>query len=156
MKRRVYIETSVVSYLTAFPSRDIVRAAHQQVTREWWEKRSQFELCVSQFVLDEAALGDPDAAAARLAALDGATSLRTTPAVTALATDLLKAGDLPKKALVDAFHVAVAAVHGVEHLLTWNCRHIANAIMRGRIEATCRSHGFEPPTISTPVDFAKE
>lgn len=156
MKPRLYVETSIVSYLTAFPSRDLVRAAHQQVTRDWWAIRGQFDLYVSQFVIDEASAGDAGAAADRLAALRNATLLDTTPEAVSLAGELIRIGDLPAKALVDAFHIAVATVHGMDYLLSWNCRHIANAMMRGRIETTCRSLGFEPPTICTPVELAQE
>ena len=156
MKPRLYIETSIVSYLTAFPSRDLIRAAHQQVTRDWWATRAEFDLYFSEFVIDEASAGDPEAAAQRLVALREATLLTTTPDASALATELVRVGDLPQKALIDSFHIAVAAVHGMDYLLSWNCRHIANAVMRGRIEATCRSRGIEPPIICTPVEFAKE
>ncbi|HET9225429.1 MAG TPA: type II toxin-antitoxin system VapC family toxin [Thermoanaerobaculia bacterium] len=156
MKPRLYVETSVVSYLTALPSRDLVLAAHQKVTRDWWGTRTQFDLYVSQFVIDEASAGDESAAAARLAALREAILLDTTPEAVSLARELVRMGDLPEKALVDAFHIAIAAVHGMDYLLSWNCRHIANAKMRGRIETTCRSYGFEPPTICTPIELAKE
>lgn len=156
MKPRVYVETSIVSYLTAFPSRDLVRAAHQQITRDWWATRDQFDLYLSQFVLDEASAGDPGAAADRLVALRGVALLSTTPAAAGLAGELVRVGDLPTKATVDAFHIAVAAVHGIDYLLSWNCRHIANATMRGRIEMTCRARGFEPPIICTPTEFDKE
>jgi predicted nucleic acid-binding protein len=156
MKPRLYIETSIISYLTANPSRDLVRAAHQQVTRDWWETRAQFELYISQFVLDEASAGDQGAAARRLAALREATVLDTTPDVVNLAGELTRAGDLPKKAVVDAFHIAVASIHGMDYLLSWNCRHIANAAMRSRIESTCRSYGVEPPTICTPIELDAE
>jgi hypothetical protein len=156
MKPRLYIETSIVSYLTAFPSRDLVRAAHQQVTHDWWAVRAQFELYVSQFVVDEASAGDQAAAAKRLAALQEATLLNTTQSAVSLATELVRMGDLPVKALVDAFHISIAAVHGMDYLLSWNCKHIANAAMRGRIESTCRAHGVEPPTICTPNEFFTE
>lgn len=156
MKPKLYVETSIVSYLTALPSRDLLRAAHQQVTRDWWVERTQFELYVSQFVIDEASAGDRSAAAKRLAALQEATLLNTTPDAVSLARELVRVGDLPATALVDAFHIAVAAVHGMDYLLSWNCKHIANATLRGRIEATCRSHGAEPPTICTPIELATE
>jgi hypothetical protein len=156
MKPRLYIETSIVSYLTALPSRDLVRAAHQQVTHDWWAGRAQFELYVSEFVIDEASAGDRSAAAMRLAALRDATMLNTTPGAVSLARELVRMGDLPKSAIVDAFHIAIAAVHGMDYLLSWNCKHIANAAMRGRIEATCRSHGVEPPAICTPFELAME
>ena len=118
--------------------------------------RAQFELYVSEFVIDEAAAGDPGAAAKRLAALRDATLLNTTPGAVSLARELVRVGDLPKGAMVDAFHIAIAAVHGMDYLLSWNCKHIVNAAMRGRIEATCRSHGVEPPTICTPIELALE
>jgi hypothetical protein len=156
MKPRLYIETSIVSYLTALPSRDLVRAAHQQVTRDWWTRRAQFDLYVSQFVIDEASAGDPSAAAERLRALRDATLLNTTPDAVSLARELIRMGDLPTRAVVDAFHIGVAAVHGMDYLLSWNYRHIANATMRSRIEATCRALGVEPPTICTPIELAKE
>jgi len=156
MKPRLYVETSIVSYLTAFPSRDLVRAAHQQVTHDWWAVRAQFELYVSQFVIDEASAGDSAAAAKRLAALQEATLLNTTQGAVSLARELVRVGDLPARAMVDAFHIAIAAVHGMDYLLSWNCKHIANATMRVRIESTCRSHGVEPPTICTPIELATE
>jgi hypothetical protein len=156
MKPRLYMETSIVSYLTALPSRDLVLAAHQQVTHGWWSVRAQFELYISQFVIDEASLGDRAAAARRLVVLQEATLLNTTPGAVSLARELVRAGYLPARAIVDAFHIAIAAVHGMDYLLSWNCKHIANATMRSRIESTCRSHGFEPPTICTPLELVTE
>jgi len=155
-KPRLYLETSIVSYLTARPSHDLILAAHQQVTRDWWETRSSFELFVSQFVLDEAKEGDSEAAGRRLSALREATLLELTPDTGRLAREILGQGGMPAKAYADAVHVAVAAVHGLDYLLTWNCSHIANATMRGKIEAICRATGFEPPVICTPVELVKE
>src|SRR5262249_6790590 len=133
-KTRVYIETTVVSYLQAKPSRDVVIAGHQQTTHEWWDAhRDGYELCVSLLVLQEAAAGDPHAAQERLAILKLMTPLETTESALALAKDLLAAGALPPKAAEDALHIAIAAANGVPYLLTWNCRHMANATMRPRI-----------------------
>jgi hypothetical protein len=151
----VYVETSIVSYLTARPSRNLIVAAHQRVTRDWWANRSNFDLYVSQFVMDEAA-GDAQAAAKRLKAITGATVVDVTDAAVVLAEDLVRHGALPQDARVDAFHVALAAVHGMHYLLTWNCRHIANAVLRGTIEERCRASGVEPPTICTPLQLPKE
>lgn len=124
----VYLETTIPSYLTAWPSRDLVIAAHQQVTRDWWEaRRRNFELRISQFVLDEASSGDESASEARLQSLDGIPLLDVTESARELAEQILRAGAVPSKAALDAGHIAVAAVHGVDFLLTWNCRHIANA-----------------------------
>ena len=156
-KPKVYVETTVVSYLTARPSRDLVRAAHQEVTCEWWATRGGFALFISQFVLDEAAAGDAGAAAQRLEALRDATLLDVTENAIVLASDLVAGGGLPAKARVDALHVAMAVVHGMDFLLTWNCKHIANAATRGTIEELCRAAGFEPPIICTPLELnAKE
>lgn len=156
MKPTAYLETTVISYLTALPSRDLVLAAHQQVTREWWSARAAFELYVSQFVLDEASAGDPAAAARRADALRGLPVLDLTQDATLLAAEFVRAGGIPARARIDALHVAVASVHGIDYLVTWNCVHIANATMRGRLEAICRSAGFDPPIICTPIELVQE
>jgi predicted nucleic acid-binding protein len=156
MKSSIYVETSIVSYLTARPNRDLVRAAHQEVTREWWAKRSAFDLYISQLVVDEAAAGDAGAAAQRLEALRDVRRLELTTDATALGRELLREAALPSKATADALHIALAAVHGMDCLLTWNCAHIANATMRPRIEAICRANGFEPPVICTPLELMEE
>jgi hypothetical protein len=153
MKPTVYVETTVPSYLTAWPSRDVVRAGEQQVTRDWWERRTDFELRVSSLVLLECGAGDSEAAALRLAALDGVPVLAQTPEAETLADTLLREVPLPAKAAADALHIAVAAVNGVGYLLTWNCTHIANATLRPRIEAICRQLGYEPPVICTPKEL---
>lgn len=153
MRARVYIETSIVSYLSAQTSRDVVLAAHQRITRQWWRGRGNYSLLVSQVVLDEAALGDPTARARRLRALRRIPILRLTDEATRLAGQIVQRGVLPKKATVDALHIAIAAAHQVDYLLTWNCKHIANATMRGTIEAICRSAGLRPPIICTPEEL---
>ena len=155
-KNAVYLETSVVSYLTALGSRDLVSAAHQEVTRAWWAGRQAFDVYISQFVLDEAGAGDPNAASRRLVALEGLPLLEVTDDVFGLASRLIADGGLPVKARVDAFHVAVATVHGVDYLLSWNCTHIANASLRTKIESICRASGFRPPVICTPIELTEE
>lgn len=149
----VYVETSIVSYLTAKPSRDVVLAAHQTLTRDWWRGRSAYELVTSQLVLDEAAAGDPHARVRRLAALRGVPVLPLTDPAVRLAKELVARGALPENATVDAFHIGVAAAHEVSYLLTWNCKHLANAAMRSTIEAACRSQGLRPPVICTPEEL---
>lgn len=156
MKSRIYLETSVISYLTAWPSRDLVRAGHQETTREWWATRSTFELYISQLVLEEAAAGDPAAAAKRLEAVRDVPVLELTTEATGLARDLVREAALPAKAAADALHIAIAAVQGMDCLVTWNCAHIANATMRPKIEAICRANGFEPPVICTPLELVEE
>jgi hypothetical protein len=153
MKPRVYVETPILSYLAALPSRDLVQAAHQQLTVEWWGSRDRFDLFVSEAVLAEVRKGDPAAAARRLGATEGLRVLSATDDAQKLATALLRAAVMPGKAAIDAAHVAIATVHGLEFLLTWNCTHIANASMRPRIEAVCRESGFQPPIICTPEEL---
>lgn len=156
MKPRVYIETTIPSYLTAWPSNDLLRAAHQQVTREWWDKRAAFDLYISQLVVIECQAGDPKAAAERLAALTGLPILDQTTEVATLAEALVREVPLPPRAGADAVHIATAAVHGMHYLLTWNCTHIANATLRPRIEEVCRAAGCEPPLICTPQELPPE
>lgn len=153
---RVYVETTILSYLTALPSRDLIRAAHQQITTEWWANREQFSLFVSEAVLAEASRGDAEAAKRRLLAAQGLGVLSATTEAQALASALLQSAALPQKAAIDAVHVALAAVHGMDFLLTWNCTHIANAIMRPRIEAVCEANGFKAPVICTPEELVEQ
>jgi predicted nucleic acid-binding protein len=150
MKPRAYIETAVPSYLTAWPSRDLIRAAHQQITREWWLGRDALELFTSRLVLEECRAGDSQAALERLAALAGIPLLEQLPEAASLAEALIQMVELPPRAAADALHIALAAIHGMDYLVTWNCTHIANAVLRPRIESTCRAQGFEPPVICTP------
>jgi hypothetical protein len=153
-KPPVYIETSIVSYLTAWPTSDTLRQAHQDLTKRWWsEQRQNFVLFTSQFVLDEAADGDSAAAAERLGALAGIDLLALRPEVEPLARQLLDAGALPAKARLDALHLAMATVHRMSYLLTWNCKHLANASLWRRIDLVCRSAGYQPPTICTPLEL---
>ena len=156
MKSKVYVETTIVSYLSASPSRDIVLAAHQQLTREWWAHRARFDLFVSRPVLTEVARGDADAAARRIAALDGIPVLLVSAEASELADRLLTTTVLPAKAAIDALHVAVAVLNGMDYLLTWNCTHIANAAIRGRIEQACRAAGMQAPIICTPEELTEE
>ena len=152
---RVYIETSIVSYLTARPSRDIVLAAHQTLTRAWWRRRRTYNLFVSQLALDEASAGDPEMRRRRLRVLTNLTVLPLTESATELARALIRHRALPQKATVDAFHIGVAAAHNVEYLLTWNCKHLANAAMRRRIEAVCKAQGLQPPIICTREELPR-
>jgi predicted nucleic acid-binding protein len=154
MLPKVYIETSIVSYLTGRPSREVVALGHQQVTRDWWEKeRLGFELYTSEVVIAEAERGDPAAARSRLSVL--ATLPRLTPTETseALIPVLLRESRLPPDAVLDMAHISIATVHGMAYLLTWNCRHIANARIVRIVERVCRDRGFEPPVLCTPDEL---
>lgn len=157
MKPKIYIETSVVSYLTARPSRDLIIAANQQITQEWWQvRRSEFDLYVSQMVVQEASVGDPTAAEQRLQVLDETPLLELTEEAVTFAEKLVQEGALPPNAVEDALHIAVAALNGMDYLLTWNFKHLANATMRYRIEQVCRQMGYEPPIICTPQELLEE
>ena len=157
LKPKIYLETSIVSYLTAQPSRDIVTAARQQVTREWWQRRREgFDLYVSEFVLSEAGLGDVKLAELRLQALQGIDLVQLSEDGALLARELVAKGPLPEKAAVDALHIAAAVGAGVDYLLTWNFKHLANAAMRSKIESICRLRGYEPCIICTPEELLEE
>jgi len=154
VKPTVYIETSIPSYLTGRSSRDLIVAANQELTKEWWDTRKDdFQLVISELVSQEASAGDPRAAKRRLSVIQLLPELNITDEVGNLAMVLLKKTPLPHKAHVDALHIAVAAINGIEYLLTWNCTHINNAILRPKIESLCRSEGFEPPIICTPQEL---
>ncbi len=134
-----------------------MRAAHQQITREWWARRDGFDLYSSRLVVQECQAGDgPQAAADRLAALAGIPLLAQGPEVAELAEALIRGVPLPETAAADSLHIATAAVHGMQYLLTWNCTHLANAALRPGIEAMCRAAGFEPPLICTPQELPTE
>ncbi|MCY3840292.1 MAG: DNA-binding protein [Gammaproteobacteria bacterium] len=150
MKPRVYVETSVVSYLTAEPSRDIVIAGRQHSTREWWAVAPErFELVTSDLVLQEAGGGDvtaPD----RVDALASLVRLDEMAAARRFTERLLRRGAVPERAATHAAHLAVAAVNGIDYLVTWNSAHIANAATRRRIEAECLRAGFDCPVVCRP------
>jgi predicted nucleic acid-binding protein len=153
-KPRVYLETSVLSYLTSRPSRDIVIAANQQVTREWWNNRRHlYDIFISQFVLDEAAAGDPTAARERLKSIEHLQQVELIPEAARLATAILSSGRFPASAASDAVHIALAAAHRMDFLLTCNCSHIANAMNARFIEALCRRNELESPIICTPHEL---
>ncbi len=154
MRERVYIETTFVSYLTARPSRDLIVAAHQQITHDWWDtRREDFELCASELVFQEAGGGDPQAAHERLEVLKDMVLLETRQEALELAQELVRAGALPAKAFEDALHIAIAADQKIPYLLTWNLRHMANATMRPLIETVCVSKGYKAPIICTPEEL---
>lgn len=154
---RVYLETTIFSYLAARPSRDLIAAANQQLTREWWDqRRGDFALCLSEAVLRETRAGDPPVAARREELTVDLPLLVITQEVVALAEALVRRGPLPPKAATDAVHIAVAAVHGVDYLLTWNCKHIANAEMRQRVFTVCEGRGHRMPVICTPAELMGE
>ncbi len=154
MPEAVFIETTIPSYYVARPPQDIVQAARQRLTIEWWDKhRSKYELLSSQIVIDEIAQGESAMAAKRLQMLADVRLLVINDAVVEVAEGLLTDGVVPAKAADDAFHIACAGVHRVDFLLTWNCRHIANPHNRDRIRRRFDGHGLDLPVICTPEEF---
>ena len=157
MKPKLYVETTVVGYLSQRISRDVITAGHQKITRKWWAtRRHAFDLYVSELVLDEAAAGDPDEASRRLSLMAGMSVLESSAQAEALATVLLKRKALPAKARGDAVHLAIAAVNRMEYLLTWNYRHLINASLALMMARVCKKHGYRCPTICTPEQLLVE
>jgi hypothetical protein len=154
MALSVYLETTIPSYLTAWRSPEVVMAARQEITRDWWEyRRVNFELFVSQLVIDEASSGDPDAVSRRLSIVDGIPLIGPQPDSGNLVETLIRELALPDRALADAAHIALSVVNGMDYLLTWNCTHIANAANRPIIEDVCRALGYAAPVICTPEEL---
>ncbi|MFL6261067.1 MAG: type II toxin-antitoxin system VapC family toxin [Thermoanaerobaculia bacterium] len=154
MKARVYIETTVISYLAARPSRDLIVAAHQKLTLDWWtDQRSRFDLFTSEFVFREASAGDQEMARKRLDLLAEIPVLAIEEPALSLAGDLIRRGIVPQIYAEDASHIAIATVHGMDYLLTWNCKHIANAQIQRSIGTIARDAGYEPPVICTPEEL---
>lgn len=157
MSETVYVETSMVGYLTARPSNNLILMANLEITRRWWETcRSQFTLYISQVVLDEAVQGDPEMALKRLEILQNLPVLELTEDVQDLGAHFLKRSSLPSKASDDAIHIAAATVHGLNYLLTWNCKHIANAQIQRKLAEICLDFKYKLPTICTPYELMGE
>lgn len=154
LKSTVYLETTIPSLLAARASRDVLIAGQQQATRNWWrERRQRYQLFISGLVLAESRRGDVTAAKARDEVLQACKVLEYTEAAQVLAQKILTTHLLPAKAAVDAAHIAVAAVHEMDFLLTWNCRHIANAAIVDKVRAVCSAAGYAPPVICTPLEL---
>jgi hypothetical protein len=154
MMPSAYLETTIVSYFCARPSRDLIIAAQQEITRHWWQERlPRYHIVISDFVLREAIAGDALAAKKRISALNQFPLLDVTADVEKLANWFLHKLLVPRKKLIDAMHISVAAVHGIDYLVTWNCSHIANAEMRTAISFACDEMGYRCPTICTPQEL---
>ena len=154
---RVYIESTIPSYVVARPARDLLQAARQQLTRDWWDlKRERHALFTSQVVLDEIAAGEPEMARRRLELIAGLMVLDLTDVAESLAGQILQSGLLPARADSDAAHIALATVHRMDILLTWNCRHIANAAIEGRLRRQVQAQGYDLPAICTPEELLGE
>ena len=157
MKPKGYLETTIPSLLVARPSRFLRVASDQQVTLEWWEtRRKHFNLHVSELVLDEISRGEPVMATARQAALKECAILEALDEAQELGEAIVRAKLIPAKAAADAFRISMAAVHGMDFLLTWNCRHIANAAIADRLRSLCEKAGYNVPVLCTPNELMIE
>jgi hypothetical protein len=153
-KPTVYIETTIPSFLTARPSNNLIVAGKQETTRQWWSQRkNKYEFFVSQLVVDECARGDVAAAGRRMKAIEGISSLEVDAEVILITDTIMESGVIPPKAAADAGHIAVASRHGMDFLVTWNCTHIANAEILGRISFFVSEAGYWLPVICTPDEL---
>ena len=154
VKKKVYVETSVISYLASRTSRGVLTLAMQKMTADWWSNRRwDFDVYVSELVFDESRRGDADAVRRRMVILKEIGTLAVNDSVTALAKKLVAEGALPTRAVDDAMHVALAAAHGMDYLLTWNCRHIDNAELKPLIRSVCAIAGYSCPEICSPQEL---
>jgi predicted nucleic acid-binding protein len=154
MKQKVYIETSVISYLTSKPSRDIIVAGHQQTTYEWWyNSKPNFDSFISQFVIDEISSGDILASQRRLDVVGDLKELQVNYEIEKLGSIYLKLFNIPNKSKLDAFHLAVAVWYNIDYLLSWNCKHIANAIVNKKLIEINNKMGLNSPMLCTPLEL---
>jgi predicted nucleic acid-binding protein len=148
--KRVYVESSVISYLTARPARVLSKLEKQQKTADWWEQRHRWELFISPTVMQEIQKGDPEAALKRIDAVEGLTQLAETDDAIQLARHLIEAGAVPKKALDDAVHISIATIHRMDYLVTWNQTHIFNTETIGKVYSAIRESGYTPAMLVRP------
>ncbi len=154
MTETVYIETSILGYLTARSTKDLILAANIEITKDWWEsRRNAFTLYTSEAVLEEVAQGDAKIAAQRREILRNFPLLSLNQVVQGLAAQFLAQSSLPAKARVDAIHIAAATIHGMDYLLTWNCKHIANAQMQRKLAEISLDFGYVLPILCTPNEL---
>ena len=153
-RETVYIETSIISYLCAQPSRDLIVAANQEITREWWEKRrADYDCYISELVMEEISAGDPEAAARRLHLADGMPLLAANDAARNLEGEIMRGLGLPRTVAADVAHIAIAAVHGMDYLLTLNCAHIANPHWLHNLRGIIDGQGLGMPEMCTPQEI---
>ncbi len=157
-KLKVYCETSFFSYLTGKKTPIAAIAMRQALTLEWWEEEAtSCDLFVSEYVLREAARGEPEQARLRLEAIRGISEVNgSLPEIVELAKKLLDEHAVPQTEVMDAYHIATAAVHGMDVLLTWNCKHMANRFALPRTISVVAKAGYACPAIVTPEDYMKE
>lgn len=153
-KQKVYIETSVISYLTAKPSRDLIIAGHQKITSDWWHKaKHKFDCYISQIVIEEISMGDKNAALKRMKAIKNLSELTYNQEVKDLASKYLKLLNIPDKSRLDAFHLSFSVIYKIDYLLSWNCRHIANAVVNFKLREFNDKNSLFVPFLCTPQEL---
>jgi hypothetical protein len=156
-KQKVYIETSVISYLTSKPSRDIIIAGHQRITQDWWKNsKNKYELFISQFVIDEVGKGDKSAAIKRLSIAEKIPMLKFVEEVKYLAFRYLELLEIPEKSINDAFLLAIAVWNEIDFLLSWNCKHISNAHVSYKVNKYNKENSLFVPILCTPFELMEE
>jgi predicted nucleic acid-binding protein len=154
MKESIYLETTVVSYYTSKPSRDIIALAHQEITRQWWPiALRRYDIFISEVVIEEASFGDPEAAKRRLGELKDFPHLELNDKVEEMAQVYMERLEIPKKSFRDAAHLAIACVHNIDYLVTWNCAHLANGEVIKKLMKINESIGIHTPIICTPEEL---
>lgn len=153
MKMKIYIETSVISYLTARPSNNVSQASRQKYTREFWDKRADFEVYMSELVVQEASAGNEQAAAARLVLLNNLKDIALDESARNLARKIIEGRAIPESCPEDALHVAIAAVSGMDVLLTWNFKHLNNPFTRMMVRQTVENAGYRCPELCSPEEL---
>ncbi|AFW94596.1 MULTISPECIES: type II toxin-antitoxin system VapC family toxin [Nostocales] len=154
MIESLYLDTSIIGYLTIRPSTNLITASNSVITQNWWDtRRENFTLYISEVVLEELARGDQEIATKRLDLISELPLLALNEAVEELAQQFLTKSNLPPKASDDALHIALATVYKVDYLLTWNCKHIANAQIQKKLSQISIQSGYELPTICTPYEL---
>ena len=157
MNRSVYIESSIISYLAARPSRDLVIAGHQAVTAEWWDNhRLRYDVYVSPLVVEEISAGDASAAEKRLSVVADIPSVSIAAGAESLASALLASNAVPENCARDALHIAIAATQGMDYLVTWNFKHINNASTRTMVVNVVSNSGFVCPVLCSPEELMGE
>jgi hypothetical protein len=157
MKPKVYIETSVISYYVSRPSKNLITAANQQITVEWWDEYMvQFESYISPLVYDEIMRGDVHAATKRLSLVKGIPELEINAEVINLSKKYYELLDIPEKAKADATHLAIATIHEIDYLISWNCSHIVGARVRKTLENFNFKNGLYLPTLCTPQELMED
>lgn len=153
-KPKIYIETSVISYLVARPSKDLIVAAHQQITYDWWhDELPKMAPHVSEFVYYEAARGDNNLAQRRLNLIKDFEFIEKNTITEDLADEYLQETKLPEKCRLDCLHMAIASIYGMKYMASWNCKHIVNGVITDKISEVNNSYGISTPNIRTPEEL---